>query len=119
MQEEIESISKFSSFWSKIECAGTILPTRVGRKLNVQKYFLHILKFFLHVPEENKICRNISYTCRKKIKCGRIFPTYVGTMLPALSKVQEAFNKSEPFYPISMVTLKKLISYLIWNVFTV
>ena len=29
---------------------------------------------------------------------GSIIPTCVGTMLPALSKVQEAFNKSEPLF---------------------
>ena len=65
-----------------------------------------ILKNFLHVLEENKICRNISYTCRKhtssmckkKVKCGRIFPTRVGTIFPALFKVQDAFNKSEPLF---------------------
>ena len=44
----------------------------------MQEYFLHVLKFFLHMPEEN-----------------RIFPTSVGTILPALFKVQEAFNTSE------------------------
>ena len=93
----------------------------------MQEYFLHILKFFLHVLEENKICRNISYmcrkhtsyTCKKKIKCGRIFPTGVGTIFPALFKVQEAFNKSEPLFSHIHGHLKKKVSYLPWNMLLV
>ena len=75
----------------------------------MQEYYLHIVKFFLHVPEENKICRGISYTCNKKIKCGRICHTCVGTILPALSctlKCRKLFTKVNPFSFISMVTPK-------------
>ena len=40
------------------------------------------------------VCRkHTSYTYRKKIKCGRIFPTHVQSIF---YKVQEAFHKSEP-----------------------
>ena len=40
----------------------------------------------------------------------------VGTKLPALLKCRKLIRKVSPFFLISMVNLKKIISYLFWNV---
>ena len=44
-----------------------------------------------------------------------MFPACAGNMIPTLSKVQEAFEESEPVLSNSHCHFKRNISYLYWN----